>query len=381
MPCLLSIVANYLRKWCAMIKCLITCIDFREKYISSLGDGDVFEVFDYVIDVTKLIFPERGSFKFNDGVVGNNIYTPKNKSEFCNIVKKVKADLYLIFRPQEYSVTKFVYEIVSKSGATWGVLSNKKTLRNPLDIISVRKNIKKILYKVAPGKDFKSDFLMTNSLVANSDILRKIKFNEVIKVPHMDAVTPAQMSKEMSKGMCKNKKRVGVFLDQYLPFHLEIQKKRGVYIDPVVYYKELEKVLGFLKIEHGLDEIVFCRHPNSLGEELKYIGRLRSVQGDTKLEVVKSDVVFVHFSNSASFAIQANKKIVCLCLGCMPKSLQRTIEEKGKDLGVDVVYYTEEGGVEVKQRWKGNALLRRFLFSVFYSQYKKSPLEVIGNTQ
>lgn len=354
-----------------MIKCLITCIDFRQKYVQSLGGGDALGVFDNIIDVTRLIFPDRGAFEFNDGIVSDRVIKPDSISEFENVLKKIAPDLVLIFRPQSFPLTKFVYENVSQIGATWGVLSNKKTLRDPLNVLDLKRRLKCLYYKLG-SKKFHADFIMTNSLMENVDILKKIKFDKVITVPHMDAVIPNRQVLAHAKN-----ERVGVFLDQYLPFHLEIQRKRGIYIRPGEYYQEVRSFLNFAKEKYSLDKVIFCQHPNSLGEEVGFLKGLECVKNETQRAVSNADMVFMHFSNSGSFAIQGNKPIICFSLGCMPHGLCETIHEKSEKIGADYIHFEHnEVRTHVKRYWF-NKRLRVFLFKLNYSANGKSPLQVI----
>lgn len=107
----------------------------------------------------------------------------------------------------------------------------------------------------------------------------------------------------------QKKERIGVFLDQVLPFAY-----RGE-IDEDIYYKNIEETLKKLKEHFELDRIVVAEHPESaaLVEELqgRYAGFERR-RGRTQNLIKKATYVFAHYSTSIGIAVYYEKPIVLL---------------------------------------------------------------------
>lgn len=107
----------------------------------------------------------------------------------------------------------------------------------------------------------------------------------------------------------QKKERIGVFLDQILPFvykdQVEIEK----------YYDRLDKTLKSLKEHYQLDKIQVAEHPESaaLVEELKdkYQGYERYT-GNTQHLIKNATYVFAHYSTSIGLAAFYEKPVILL---------------------------------------------------------------------
>jgi hypothetical protein len=115
----------------------------------------------------------------------------------------------------------------------------------------------------------------------------------------------------------QNKKRIGVFLDQGLPFVNRTHPK--LYTKPLPpryldeYYKKVSDKLEQFKNELGLDEIVVALHPDApiFKSELK--GKFqnhRTVLGNTPQLIKDATIVFGHCSTALSFAIYFEKPVI-----------------------------------------------------------------------
>jgi len=111
------------------------------------------------------------------------------------------------------------------------------------------------------------------------------------------------------KSEINHNQRIGVFLDQVLPFAY-----RGK-IDPDLYYRNIQKTLENLKEYYRLDKIIVSEHPESeaIKEELKdkYQNFERSRRNSQNL-IKNADIVFAHYSTSIGMAVYYNKPVVLL---------------------------------------------------------------------
>ena len=119
------------------------------------------------------------------------------------------------------------------------------------------------------------------------------------------------------KSLPEKKKKIGVFLDQGIPF---LNKTHPViYHKPIPesylhdYYRKLEENLLTIKNHLALDEVVIALHPTAkaFSKELseKFIG-FRTLEGATNHLVKDSHVVFGHCSTALSFAVYYKKPVV-----------------------------------------------------------------------
>jgi len=115
----------------------------------------------------------------------------------------------------------------------------------------------------------------------------------------------------------QNHKKIGVFLDQGMPFanrtHPNLYKKPVPpgYLDE--YYLKVCDKLEQFKNELGLDEIVIALHPDAVKFESELKGKFknyRTVLGETAKLVQNATVVFTHGSTALSFAVYFAKPVV-----------------------------------------------------------------------
>lgn len=125
------------------------------------------------------------------------------------------------------------------------------------------------------------------------------------------------MGKE--KNIIDKSKKVGVFLDQGIPFikltHVLLFKNQGPIPDDYLetYFDNLEKSLHEIKEKMGLDEIVISLHPVALKFEEELKGKFRGFKtymGVTKDLVRDSALVLSHFSTAINFAIFYKKPVI-----------------------------------------------------------------------
>lgn len=147
-------------------------------------------------------------------------------------------------------------------------------------------------------------------------------------------------------------KRVGVFLDQGIPFLNRTHP--NFYPEPIPqdyfnrYYRRLEETLSDSKEKLGLDEIVIALHPNTVKfeHELKgKFGQFRSFIGVTQDLVRDASIVFGHCSTAFSFVVYHQKPAVVLVdnflLNYHPK-LRENILFFAEELGMKTIDMDKE---------------------------------------
>lgn len=115
----------------------------------------------------------------------------------------------------------------------------------------------------------------------------------------------------------QSQKKIGVFLDQGLPF---LNRTHPVlYTKPLPpgyleeYYLKINDKLEGFKNELGLDEVVVALHPDAMIFETELKGKFknhRTILGETATLIRDAAVVFGHFSTALSFAVYYEKPVI-----------------------------------------------------------------------
>lgn len=346
------------------MKCLITCIDYREKYMSAFGGLDAInETFDLILDITDLTVLERKDFAFNDGIRGGHIIKIDNLHDLARVLERKKPHVSLIFRPRQGPVMKQVFQLVQQYSNKWGVLENKLMLRNPFTLLNPLKWFRFFALKYGLARLLllpRPDFFMTNNQMVNARLFWHINPKKVLYVPHMDAA--CDKPDEIAE---KN----GLFMDQYLPFHDEIETVYGIKIKPSSYYSALNAYLHEAKKTYGLDKIIIARHPNSRGEELKWLDDFECVSGQSRIQAKKASMIFGHYSNSLLYAIQYSKPLILLRGPFLQGPLDDLLIERARQTGAQIDTF-EGGRVMQNKRHCIKRPLMSFLYNHMYFQNK-----------
>ena len=134
----------------------------------------------------------------------------------------------------------------------------------------------------------------------------------------------------------EDRQRIGVFLDQILPFAY-----RGK-IDVEKYYQNVENTLTELKKLYQLDRIIISEHPESeaIKEELKdkYQNFERS-RRNSQILIKNAKVVFAHFSTSIGMAVFYEKPVILLIDDHLKeiKHIENAVETYRKNLHFPMV--------------------------------------------
>jgi len=341
------------------MKVLIFCIHFRKKYLSAIGPEDeIFSKFDFILDIKKICKPDHGNINYNDIIKHDKVVIFDKIEELEKFFLNNHIELSLIFNPQKYENMKPVYQIVEQKSVKWGIIKNKSTLRTlniKVFLSYILSNIQKLVIRKKILHH--ADFLLTNfSFFYKIDGLKFMSFKKVFSVRHFDAI-PARNNTVSYEG------NYGIFLDQYFPFHSANVVKKKVQIDPETYYSELENYLDEIKKRYKLDFFIISRHPNSNGEELKYIKKHKTDIGKSAQLTYGAQILITHYSDSLSFAIQLGKPFINVNLPrVLPEIMTEHIEKAVRKLSSEYHIYYGDGNIKVI---KNNSLKRYLLKKVY----------------
>lgn len=114
---------------------------------------------------------------------------------------------------------------------------------------------------------------------------------------------------------------MGVFLDEYLPFHPDfVSLGLAPPSSPEEYYPKLCKFFDLLEREYGV-RIVIAAHPRSDYEDRSdYFGGRPVLKGQTAAVVRKSGFAIAHSSRSLRFAVLFNKPVLFITTNSIQQS-------------------------------------------------------------
>ena len=154
----------------------------------------------------------------------------------------------------------------------------------------------------------------TNFVVPTKAFLTIKKENRI--VVHSDDIN--NVINNDSSPLYTEGKKMGVFLDQVLPFQDRLHPK----ITPPIpkdyintYYKNLEETLKKLKNELKLDEVVIALHPDAVKLEQELKSRFqgfKTILGATNELIRDASIVFGHSSTALGFAVYYKKPVILI---------------------------------------------------------------------
>ena len=216
------------------------------------------------------------------------------------------------------------------------------------------------IHKVFPLNHFKSFYrwkykmytadyyLCSTNFLIPPKVYLSVKKNNIIVV-HADDINQVFSD---SESYIDPKKKVGVFLDQGVPFldktHPNVYKESFPDEYRERYYYLIEKTLQSLKEKLGLDEIVIALHPDAVKFEKELenkFSQFRTFLGATKDLVRDARIVFGHSSTAFSFAIFHKKPLIILTddfLMNYQYNIRESILFFADELGMKVLYTNEE---------------------------------------
>ena len=191
-------------------------------------------------------------------------------------------------------------------------------------------------------------YLCSTNFLIPPKVYLSVKKNNIIVV-HADDIN--QVLNE-SETYIDPQKKVGVFLDQGVPF---LDKTHpNLYKEPIPdeyrdqYYYLVEKTLQSLKKKLDLDEIVIALHPDAVKFKKELEGKFsqfRTFIGATKDLVRDAHIVFGHSSTAFSFVIFHKKPLIILTddfLMDYHYNIRKSILFFANELGMKILKTNEE---------------------------------------
>lgn len=154
-------------------------------------------------------------------------------------------------------------------------------------------------------------YIMPNGFPANqySELLYTHSFDYDLYLKERDAVV-------------KTDEQLGVFLDEYLPFHSDYEYTGDSNkVSAQDYYSKLQKLFDHLESIYGV-QIVIAAHPRSHYEDHSvFFGKRQIIRGKTVKLVKASAFVLLHNSTALNYAVLFNKPMVFITTNAVNKSL------------------------------------------------------------
>lgn len=243
------------------------------------------------------------------------------------IIKDDKLNtLYIPYFIYEYKVLK-VYKIFSKYNCYIAFMG-----RGMLPFPNVNKSLLNILVnnfssffnlaflKRGLGKLY-ATFLKKRGFVKKFDVIfnaghmghytcgTSFESNSAKLIP-FNSTDYTRYLKSLNSTFFVSKPKYAVFLDEYLPFHPDVEMVGMKTVHPESYFKELNTF--FSKIEDSLQlEVVIAAHPKSNYKINPYNGRML-IKGETENLIKNSALVIDHFSTAISYAILNGRPLVVI---------------------------------------------------------------------
>ncbi|MCT4616237.1 MAG: hypothetical protein N4A49_15370 [Marinifilaceae bacterium] len=258
-------------------------------------------------DCTSFVYPqlvEKNSSFTYDGKIDN--IEIKSKYELERLMSKVDIEkdfvyslVYLSLKTYEIFLLFKKYDIkyiLSFMGPTISGLHNK-SLR-----FLINQVVKRILFR------FKVLSLPKKIFTVNEAYNMIYPFKEsetkIIEINSFDC------NKCLETGSITKKNDYVVFLDQYIPYHPDLQiSGKSLCSSPEKYYSDLNSYFDLVE-EYTGKEVLIAAHPRSKSKGDKFFKHRKTIIGETIELVANSSLVLLHNSTSVNYAFYYNKDIV-----------------------------------------------------------------------
>ena len=247
-------------------------------------------------------------------------YSYINMGEAKSAILKLE-DSCIVVCLVNYHIKSFpIYKALSKNNIQYCVvmahalplLNAKKKLRDYFKSINRTSPVKiaNLLFTCVPYKYL--GIKPTNIILAGGTESIKYKYpidknTEILWLHTFDY--DSYTERRDSPVQCDN--NMGVFLDEYLPFHPDfVQLGLSVPSTPEEYYPGICKFFDYIEQAYGV-HIVIAAHPKSNYETYPYyFGGRPIIKGKTAELVRKSGFTIAHMSTSINFAILFHKPVI-----------------------------------------------------------------------
>lgn len=299
------------------------------KRLSDLG----FSILIY--DITPLFAPDVDST-----ITKNRIHTDyilykkiKHKKELSKIIRDDRNDTFFLPMFDDYSLVRNVYKYLTKYNARYGYVNNlvyELALdENNTSTITKRSikfgKIKSAFYnrlwrKVVPYKP--AEFIAFGSELSKEAVRTRCRIGKSTK--EIDLHTFDCQRFLDSSIVSPDYGDYCVFLDQYIPYHPDNIKDRGLSIDPQTYYDEMRCIIDAVAEKFCLS-VVVAAHPRADYTDKEVFPDNYKIETGKTCELIKgAKLVLAHFSTAIGFVALAD---VPLCI-VLPKSIRHISEFK-----------------------------------------------------
>jgi hypothetical protein len=199
-------------------------------------------------------------------------------------------------------------------------------------------------------------------------------FNKKTEILWLHALDYDLYLKEYHNPITSDEK-MGVFLDEYLPFHPDyIYQDVSAPCTPEEYYPAICKFFDFIESVYGV-HIVIAAHPRSKYEDHPdYFGGRTVIRGKTIELVKKSGFTIGHMSTSMNFAVLFNKSVIFITSNKLQQSIWGSyIELMASHLGKTPVNIDKFTGIDWEKEMSINEKA--------YIDYKHSYIKKAGSKE
>jgi hypothetical protein len=355
---------------------LITYIGVRDKYLLDFHNNGF--VFEEVIDLTIL---SGGFQKFERCKWIKKIIIPNNFDDVFKIIKKNYCDITLVYLGRkniDMSILNDILLISKQSGSTTIVVNNKKFIRfdETYDVLKmiIKELVSRLICKINYiNKNNSIDYFIFNSYSANLNIFRKFISSTNLQCCFVDNKLKTNKIK-----LINDKKKVGIFLDSYLPFANYMEKRWGPMPSPKDYYDSVVYFLHEQKRIRNLDEIYIYLHPNSRGQERVFFQDFKILErNEYKLEELNFCKICWSPGSDAIITLSLNgMETIVLTTSNFPKTLFKYHLQKAKLLSLDCIDLASGNKHNYIHRKNKSNFLKK-LFSLQFNNKKNDALVII----
>ena len=279
------------------------------------GNGFEVEVWDFTYFLTNSAYKE---IAVADPIQWKNYCVFKDKGSAITAIDRLPASCYVVSMLHYNLETLAIYQKVTRKKIpycvqTFALPISETKIKQKLTQKLRRFTFKKLLvhlFQVLPLRFFRVRPADLNLAVARKYLTDGFPIGRGTKILWTHNFDYDIYIKEQAKPL-SNDKKIGVFLDEYLPFHPDfayIGWEKPV--DPQEYYPKLCRFFDYIEARMGLN-IVIAAHPRSQYEKRPdfFEGR-QVIRGKTGELVRRSEVVILHHSIAINFAILFKKPLI-----------------------------------------------------------------------
>lgn len=285
------------------------------------NNGFVVEVWEF----TPFLHPEvHEQVKVSDPITYNKHFIFNSKREALNAILKIKDRTFIVFFMGYYFKAYGIFRAVSKKNLKYATFM-ANALPLPVSNQSHNKgiaNILKRIKKITPNKLSnymfpRVPFKLLGIKPATFNLAGGEESNHYAYP--IDSNTKTLWLHSLDYDLYLDNKEkpneidndVGVFLDEYLPFHPDyLHSGLPAASSPEEYYPLLCNFFDFIENKYHV-KIIIAAHPRSRYEEYPdYFGGREVIRGQTIELVKKSTFVILHSSTSINFAILFKKPCI-----------------------------------------------------------------------